>query len=264
MNISTDAELIRFTNARGQALAGKLHIPAGLPRAIAVYTPCFTCTKDIPVAVRMAHHLVAEGIAVLRFDPTGLGDSEGNFTATDINGEIDDVRHAATWLRTQISAPLLLLGHSMGGAVSLAAAGDLSDVGAVVTLGAPANHGHLLKLLSDHAEQRFPDGSLAIHIGGKPYRFGRNLLRDLSRKNPVEAARRLTCATLFLHAPEDAIVPYAHALELFSAASEPKAFASLDGADHLLRRETDVQYCAHLIASWSARFLDILEDSQPT
>ncbi len=244
---------IRFDNARGHALAGVLHLPAGEARAHVVFTACFTCSKDIPIAVRLARALARHGYAVLRFDLTGLGESGGNFTESDFESEIDDVLRAAAWLREHHEAPRLLIGHSLGGDAVLEAAARLPEVRAVVTIGAPSTLDHLIDLLHGEAEERLPDGGLLATIGGQRFTFAPHFLDTLARYNPTAAVARLQRAYLVMHAPDDTVVPYSQAHALFDAAAEPRAFVSLDDADHLLRRQADVDYCADLIAAWAAR-----------
>lgn len=246
-------EPARFANAHGQPLAGVLHRPAGRPRAHVVFAACFTCGKDIPIAVRLARALAGHGFAVLRFDLTGLGESGGSFTESDFESEVDDVLRAAAWLHERFEAPRLLVGHSLGGAAVLEAAARLPDVRAVATIGTPATLDHLADLLHGAAEERLPDGGLRATIGGQRFTFTRRFMDTLARHSPREAAARLARAYLVMHAPDDAVVPYAHARALFDAAAEPRAFVSLDDADHLLRRQTDIDYCAGLIAAWASR-----------
>ncbi|APZ41820.1 alpha/beta hydrolase family protein [Acidihalobacter ferrooxydans] len=248
---------IRFANARGESLAGVLHWPVDAPRAFVLYAACFTCDKDIPVAVRLAHALAQRGYAVLRFDLTGLGESAGDFGDSDFDSEIDDVLHAADWLREHHSAPRLLIGHSLGGAAMLEAAAQLPEARAVVTIGTPATLDHLTGLLHSAAEHPLPDGRFVATIGGQRFTFNARFLATLARHDPAAAAARLRQAYLVLHAPRDTVVPYAHARALFDAAREPRAFVSLDDADHLLRRQTDVDYCADLIAAWASRPLAV-------
>ena len=246
-------EPISFDNARGQTLSGVLHRPAGETRAHVVFTACFTCGKDIPVAVRLARALARHGFAVLRFDLTGLGESGGSFTESNFESEIDDVLRAAAWLEEHYEAPRLLIGHSLGGDAVLEAASHLPEVRAVVTIGAPSTLDHLVDLLHGEAEELLPDGGLLATIGGQRYTFAPHFLDTLARHNPTAAAARLQRAYLVMHAPDDTVVPYAQARALFDAAAEPRAFVSLDDADHLLRRQADVDYCADLIAAWATR-----------
>lgn len=244
---------VRFDNARGQPLAGVLHKPAGEARAYAVFVACFTCSKDIPVAVRLARALAQHGFGVLRFDLTGLGESGGSFNETNFESEVDDVLRAAAWLDAHAQAPRLLVGHSLGGAAVLEAAARLPEVRAVTTIGTPATLNHITDLLHGETEKRHPDGGLTATIGGQRFTFAPHFLDTLTRYSPTQAAARLNRAYLVMHAPADSIVPYSQAHALFDAAAEPRAFVSLDDTDHLLRRQADVDYCADLISAWASR-----------
>lgn len=251
-------EAIRFTNARGQKLAGVLHWPADAVRGWVLYAPCFTCSKDIPLALRMADALAKRGYAVLRFDPTGLGESEGRFEQTDFDSEIDDILRAAAWLKETHAAPQLLIGHSLGGVAILEAAVTLPETRAVVTLGTPASLIPLAEWLQRTAEQQTPQDRFELVLGGQTITLSTEYIDSLRRHDPRASIGRLRQAVLILHAPEDNVVPYADALALFAAAKEPRGFASLDEADHLLRHQRDVEYCAQLIAAWALRPLGLL------
>lgn len=246
-------EPIRFDNAHGQPLAGVLHRPAGKARAHVVFVACFTCSKDIPVAVRLSRALAQHDFAVLRFDLTGLGESSGSFAESDFESEIDDVLRATAWMREHCEAPHLMIGHSLGGAAVLEAASHLPDVRAVATIGTPATLDQLAELLYDNAEEHRPDGGLIVAIGGQRFTFTPRFMNSLRRHSPAEAAANLSCAHLIMHAHEDTVVPYAQGHALFGAAAEPRAFVGLDDADHLLRRQDDVDYCADVIAAWASR-----------
>ncbi|AOU98500.1 hypothetical protein BI364_11535 [Acidihalobacter yilgarnensis] len=256
MSPQPQRESIQFTNARGERLAGVLHLPAGTPRASVLYAACFTCGKDIPVALRMGNALADAGFAMLRFDLAGLGESEGNFADGSFSAQVEDLLHAAAWLGQQGLPPQLLIGHSIGGGAVLTAAPKLPSVRAVATLAAPAGLDHLAELLRTAAEHR-EDGSASLMLGGRRFEFAAAFLQDLERHPPfTEVARTLARPLFVLHAPGDDVVPYAHGLALFEAAAEPRSFVSLDGADHLLRRQVDVNYVATLITGWATRHLE--------
>lgn len=246
---------IQFANARGERLAGVLHLPADAPRAAVLYAACFTCGKDIPVAVRLGNALAEAGFAMLRFDLAGLGESEGDFTAGSFSAQVDDLLHAADWMTQQALPPQLLIGHSIGGGAVLTAAPRLPTVRAVATLAAPADLEHLVGLLRAAAGDSL-DGRATLELGGRRFEFSRGFLEDLAAQTPfTETAAQLQRPLLVLHAPDDDTVPHAHGLALFEAAAEPRGFVSLDGADHLLRRQADVDYAAALIAGWAGRHL---------
>lgn len=231
---------VRFDNAHGQPLAGVLHQPAAETRTYAVFVACLTCSKDVPIAVRMAYALASHGFGVLSFDLTGLGESSGRFSENNFENEVGDLLRAAGWLRQYAEAPRLLIGHSLGGAVVLEAAPQTPESRAVVTIGAPATLDHITERLNGGSEQRLPEGGLVVPIDGQHFTFSRHLFDALARYYPAQAAARSGRAHLVMHAPKDAIVSYCQAHQLFKAAVEPRAFISLDNAEHLLLHQADV------------------------
>ncbi|AOV16601.1 hypothetical protein BJI67_05540 [Acidihalobacter aeolianus] len=253
----TSREPVHFSNARGERLSGVLHQPADTqPRACVLFAACFTCGKDIPVAQRLGNALAAAGFAMLRFDLAGLGDSEGDFAAGSFSAQVDDLLHAAAWLEGRGLPPQILVGHSIGGGAVLSAAPRLSTVRAVATLAAPSGLDHLVGLLRAAAEQGDESG-LSLTIGGRRFAFSPAFLADLEAQPPFTTdVGALHLPLLVMHAPGDETVPYAHGLTLFEAADEPRGFVSLDGADHLLRRQADVDYVATLIAGWASRYVE--------
>lgn len=256
MSLHPRVESIQFTNARGENLSGLLHWPTGVPRGCILYASCFTCSKDLPIATRMGQALADAGFAMLRFDLTGIGESEGQFHDTSFSDQVDDLLYAAAWLEQQGLSPQVLLGHSIGGGAVLTAAPHLPHVRAVVTLAAPANLDHLAKLLRTQAHPGDHAG-VSVVLGGQSFTFSSAFMADLEAQPPfTETVQTLSQPLLVLHAPDDDTVPYAHGLALFEAAAEPRGFISLDGADHLLRRRADVDYVATLITGWAARYID--------
>lgn len=254
---------IQFTNTQGHVLAGVLHRPSsGEPKAYVLYAACFTCSKDIPIAARLARALAQRGYGVLRFDLMGLGESEGDFAVSDFETEIEDILAAARWLREHYSAPALLVGHSLGGAALLEAAAKLPEASSIATIGSPATLEHVRTLIERAVDRHLPDGALVASIGGHRFTFPPRFFEVLERYDPTAAAMRLKKAYLILHAPDDAVVPYEHARALFSASHAPHAFVRLDGADHLLRRQTDVNYCAEVISTWTQSVGHSLIDSR--
>jgi uncharacterized OsmC-like protein/alpha-beta hydrolase superfamily lysophospholipase len=254
---------VEFEGSRGAPIAARLDIPAGPPSAYALFAHCFTCSKDIFAAGRIAAELNAHGIAVLRFDFTGLGASGGDFANTDFSSNVDDLLLAAAWLREHHRAPQILVGHSLGGAAVVAAAGAIAEVGAVATIGAPADTEHLLHLFGDRIDDIERHGSAAVEIGGRTFAIGRGLLDDLTRHRIVDCAAGLDAALLVLHSPIDNVVGIEHAARLYQAARHPKSFVSLDGADHLLTRREDAEYAARMIAVWAERFVVAHQPPQP-
>lgn len=255
MNSKTYRESIVFTNSQGERLVGVLHRPAETPKASILYATCFSCDKDIPVAVRLGNALAKAGFAMLRFDLPGLGESEGDFANFSFNSLVDDLVQAAVWMEGVNLAPRALIGHSIGGAAVLATAPLLASVEAVVTLAAPSNLEHLAQLLHNNATRK-GNGAVALSIGGREYHFTTRFLEEL-KQHPsfTENARVLGKPLLVMHAPGDNIVPIEHGISLFEAAGNPRSFICLDGADHLLRRQADVNYTASLIADWVAPYV---------
>lgn len=246
---------VGFEGRSGQALAGKLHLPAGRVRACALFAHCFTCSKDLNAVVRIGRALAQEGIATLRFDFTGLGRSGGDFADTSLSGNVEDVLSAADWLREHHGAPALLVGHSLGGAAVLLAAGQVPDAVAVATIGAPCDPAHVRHLLRDDEAALRAHGEAVVDIGGRPFRLRRELLDDLERHDPAAAIRAMGKALLILHSPQDTVVGVDNARRIYESARHPKSFVTLDGADHLLTRAADAEYVARVLAAWVTRYL---------
>lgn len=249
------AQRVGFPGALGTRLAALLDAPAGTPRAFAVLSHCYTCTKDLKAAVVIARSLAARGVATLRFDFTGLGESAGDFADTNLTTNVEDLRRAAAWLRETHRAPALLVGHSFGGTAAILAARGLPEITAVVTLGSPADPRHLADTLIARAPDLATQGEAVVPIGGRPHRVRRQLLEDLARHDVLAAVAALDRAYLVLHAPEDDTVPFEHADRLFAAARPPRAFVSLTHATHLLERRPDAEWAGELIATWALRHL---------
>ena len=240
-------------------LAARLDLPAGPPRAFALFAHCFTCSKDVFAASRIAAGLAEAGFGVLRFDFTGLGSSEGEFSNTNFSSNIEDLRRAADWLRDNHRAPQLLVGHSLGGAAVLALAADLPEARAVATIGAPADLEHVAGLLGDARQRIDDDGQSIVELAGRTFTIRKQFLDDLHAHALIDRVARLQKALLVLHSPIDNTVGIENAARIFEAARHPKSFLSLDGADHLLSRRADATYAARMIATWADRF--VLDES---
>ncbi|NNL86212.1 MAG: alpha/beta fold hydrolase [Myxococcales bacterium] len=249
------AERIEFTGSHGDRLAARLDRASGKPRAYAIFAHCFTCSKDIAAASRVSRALADEGISVLRFDFTGLGHSDGEFANTNFSSNVEDLGRAADWLREQHEAPSLLVGHSLGGAAVLAAAGQIPEVRAVATVAAPFDPAHIKKLFANREAEIETQGEVEVELAGRPFTIRRQLLDDIGAQNLEERIRELRRPMLILHAPTDLIVGIENASRIFQAARHPKSFISLDGADHLLTRREDAAYTAQVIAAWAHRYL---------
>lgn len=248
---------VRFPNADGRMLAGRLDLPAnGRPRAYALYAHCFTCGKDVRAAVNISRALAREGIACLRFDFTGLGESEGDFSETTFTGNVADLKAAAKFLAEKYEAPKILVGHSLGGAAVLAAAADIPSSVAVATIGAPANPEHVAGLLGDEARKTIEaQGEADVTLVGRKFHFRKAFLDDL-KLHPWRAnLRNLRKALLVFHSPADTTVDISNAAEIFGAALHPKSFISLNEADHLLTRETDSEYVGLILGAWASKYL---------
>ncbi|TYC51979.1 OsmC family protein [Rhodobacterales bacterium] len=247
---------LEFEGAQRAKLAARLDLPAGKIRAFALFAHCFTCSKDIAAARHIAGALSAEGIAVLRFDFTGLGGSGGDFSSTGFSSNVEDLKRAAAFLRDHYEAPQLLIGHSLGGAAILSMAADVPEARAVVTIGAPAHADHVLKNFHGNLEEIREKGSSSVELGGRQFTIKEEFLNDLGQQSVAARTARLGKALLVMHAPLDDTVGIDNATEIFVAAKHPKSFVSLDKADHLLSREEDAAYAARVIASWASGYLD--------
>jgi len=253
------AERFDFRNAEGQSLAALLDRPDREPRAYALFAHCFTCGKDVHAAKRIAEGLTALGIAVLRFDFTGLGASEGEFANTTFSSNVADLVAAANALRQRGRAPQILIGHSLGGAAVLAAAHDVPEARAVVTIGAPCDPAHVAGLFKDRLDEISAKGEVEVALAGRPFRIRRAFLDDVAEQNLTGRITQLRKALLIFHSPTDDIVGIENASHIFAAAKHPKSFVSLAGADHLLSRRSDAAYVANVLHAWAERYLDAPE-----
>jgi putative redox protein len=246
-------EAINFPNGRGQQLAARLERPDGSPRAHALFAHCFTCDKTSKAAARISRALAGLGVAVLRFDFTGLGESEGEPTGFSAN--VQDLLAAARHMEGLGGAPALLIGHSLGGAAVLAAAGEIATATAVATIGAPADVAHVLKQLGEGVAAIDSSGRAEVKIAGRAFTLDKAFVDDARTQNLTERIAHLRRALLILHAPTDQVVGIDNASAIFLAARHPKSFIALDGADHLLTKGADADYAAEVIAAWASRYL---------
>lgn len=256
-------EKVTFEGTDG-LLAAQLDLPVGKPLTYALFAHCFTCGKDIAAAERISSTLTRLGIATLRFDFTGLGESEGEFASSNFTSNIADILKAAAFLEENYEAPSLLVGHSLGGAAVLAAAPDLPSVKAVATIGAPFDPAHAGQHFVDfHDKIRETAAGVEVNIGGQPFHVKKQFLDDIEQQAQGERLKKMKKALLVMHAPLDDVVGINNATNIFVAARHPKSFISLDGADHLLKREADAAYAAKMIASWAARYIPALAPRKP-
>ena len=250
---------VDFDNQDGHRLAGLLETPpAGVDtERYALFAHCFTCGKDIAAATRIARALAARGIAVLRFDFTGLGNSDGDFANTSFSSNVQDLLAAAAALEADYEAPALLIGHSLGGAAVLAAAGRLPSIEAVVTIAAPATPGHIQHLFSGVRGEMEATGEAEVQVGRRRFRIRRQFLDDLEHYADAEHIRRLKRPLLVFHSPVDEIVEVEEAAKIYRAALHPKSFISLDQADHMLSDREDSEYVAETLVAWASRYLGL-------
>lgn len=249
---------VEFPGAEGQMLSARIDMPGHLPRAWALFAHCFSCSKDVHAASRIAHQLVARGLGVMRFDFTGLGHSEGDFANTNFSTNVQDLIAAAEWLGEETSGPHLLIGHSLGGAAAIVAAGQIASVSAVATIGAPSDAAHVLKVFDNQVEEIEMQGEAEVHLAGRPFTIKRQFIDDVRGTSVRDAVAALRKPLLIMHAPRDEIVGIENATSLFLAARHPKSFISLDTADHLLGQPGEAQYAADAIAGWAERYLPVL------
>jgi len=252
-----------FEGHDGSTLAARLDMPDGPHLATALFAHCFTCSKDIPAARRISARLASAGIAVLRFDFTGLGHSEGEFENTSFSSNVEDLVRAAEALAARDMAPGLLIGHSLGGAAVLGAAHRMPSVKAVVTIGAPFDPGHVVHNFDNALEAIDADGSAEVMLGGRPIRIGKGFVEDVKAENLEQRIAGLHKALLVLHAPRDETVGIENASDIFRMAKHPKSFVTLDDADHLITRAADAEYAAEVISAWARRYLSIKNPCPP-
>lgn len=253
----TTTKQIEITGAFGDSLAARLELPDKDPLAFALFAHCFTCTKDYKAVVRISRHLAEKGIAVCRFDFTGLGESGGDFAQTNFTSNLEDLLAATGYLREKYEAPRLLIGHSLGGAAILATASQIPEARAIVTIAAPSDTEHLSQRLLRMAPGLEDADEASVTIAGRTFQVRRQLLADLESHRMSEYLAELKRPLLILHSPEDQIVDIQNAERLFAMAGHPKSLISVDGADHLLAMPQDWRFVAALIEIWAVRYLEL-------
>lgn len=246
---------ITFTGTSGGQLVGSLDLPDKEPEGYALMAHCFTGGRNHPATTRVSRALCERGLAVLRFDFTGFGDSGGEFAESTFSSNVADIALAADWLRAEHGAPALLVGHSLGGAAVIAAAGRIPEVRAVATIGAPDDPGHVAHLFESVIPEVEREGSAEVVLGGQRVVVGRDFVEDIRSVDIDEAARTLGRPLLIMHSPQDEIVELSNAEGIYRAARHPKSFISLDGANHLLTGARDARRAAQLIAAWADPYL---------
>ncbi len=246
---------LTFEGAAGDRLAARLDMPDAAVSSCALFAHCFTCSKDLKAVGRISSALVDEGIGVLRFDFTGLGESEGDFADTSFASNVEDLVAAARFLEDEVSPPRILVGHSLGGAAVIQAAHEIDSITAVATIGAPADPGHVQQLLGDAMHTIRTEGEAEVSIGGRKFLVRRKFLEDLEGTQQAERIRTLGRSLLIFHSPVDTIVGIENAALIFEAARHPKSFVSLDRADHLLTDPEDADYVGRVLAAWARKYI---------
>ena len=249
-----------FSNKEGQELAGRLELPVDQhPHNMVIFAHCFTCTKNLAAVRNISKGLTSNGFGVLRFDFTGLGESEGDFADTNFSGNVEDLEAAAAFLEQDYKAPSLLVGHSLGGAAVIFAAARIPSVRAVATIGAPSDPVHVKHLLRSSIEEINTEGKAVVNLSGRDFTIKKQFLDDLEANTLPDTVKSLKKSLLILHSPQDSTVEIKNAEEIYKNARHPKSFVSLDGADHLLSNKADSMYVGNLIAGWADRYLHVPE-----
>jgi putative redox protein len=247
---------VNFQNSSGDQLAAIIEMPdGGEPAGFAVFAHCFTCNKNLTAVKNIGKALTDNGIAVLRFDFTGLGESEGDFENTNFSSNIDDLIAAANYLEASYKAPGILIGHSLGGAAVLVAAAKIESIKAVATIGAPSSPGHVSHLFKSGIEEINTNGIAEVSIGGRSFTIKKQFLEDIEEKSIHHIVHRLKRPLLIIHSRQDNTVGIENAGAIYQSAMHPKSFISLDGADHLLSNVKDSVYAGHMIATWAKRYI---------
>ncbi|MCI5045081.1 MAG: bifunctional alpha/beta hydrolase/OsmC family protein [Aquisalinus sp.] len=253
---------LTFPGASGADLAARLDLPAGRIRAYALFAHCFTCSKDLVGARKISEGLTRQGIAVMRFDFTGLGDSGGDFASTNFSSNLADLVSAVSFLRENYEAPSVLIGHSLGGRAVLSIAADVPEAKAVVTIGSPNNPSHVTHQFTEQLSSIREQGEAEVVLGQRPFTITKQFLDDLEQHYLEEISGKQNYALLVMHSPIDAIVGIENATGIFTAAKHPKSFVSLDKADHLLSNKRDAAYAAAVIGGWASHYIEDDESSE--
>ncbi len=244
-----------FKNSNAETMSGRLDLPDGPVRAYALFAHCFTCSKDVIAASAISRKLTEQNIAVLRFDFTGLGNSEGDFSNTNFSSNVDDLRSACRALEEQYEAPQLLIGHSLGGAAVLKVAPELNSVRAVVTIAAPSSVDHVLHLFENDLQEINEKEQAEVHLAGRKFVIKKQFIDDIQEAEVLFGVGQMKKALLVMHSPTDNTVSIDHASNIFAAAKHPKSFVSLEKTDHLLMNKKDAEYVATIIGAWGNRYI---------
>ena len=255
---------VNFLSSSGETLSGLLDTPVNCePHNYVIFAHCFTCNKNLNAVRHISNALTENGFAVLRFDFTGLGESEGAFEQTSFSSNVSDLVQAGTFLSEHYQSPSVLIGHSLGGAAVLAAAPQISAIKAVITVGAPFAPEHVEHLFAGAENELEHTGKAKVNIGGRPFTIGKQFVDDIRSQDPVQTVKRLNRALMIMHSPQDTIVGIDNAAAIYQNARHPKSFISLDGADHLLSQSNDAIYVGNTIAAWAARYIPMPDEQAP-
>ncbi|WP_142783602.1 bifunctional alpha/beta hydrolase/OsmC family protein [Changchengzhania lutea] len=251
---------VTFKNNNNEQLMGRLELPVNqLPHNFVIFAHCFTCNKNLSAVKNIGRALTSEGFGVLRFDFTGLGESDGDFADTNFSGNVEDLISASDYLTKNYESPTLIIGHSLGGAAALFAAAQLVSVKAVATIGSPSNPKHVQHLLKSSVDDIIANGKAIVNLSGRDFTIKKQFLDDIESKSLPDTVKKLDKALLVMHSPQDTIVSIINAEEIYKAAKHPKSFVSLDGADHLLMNKNDSTFAGRIISSWAKRYVNIPE-----
>ncbi|SRX75034.1 bifunctional alpha/beta hydrolase/OsmC family protein [Aequorivita antarctica] len=249
---------VSFTNKDEEQLAGRLELPLDQkPHNFVIFAHCFTCTKNLTAVKNIGRALTAAGFGVLRFDFTGLGESEGDFENTNFSGNVDDLVEAANFLKKNYMAPTILIGHSLGGAAAIFAASKIPSIKAVAVINSPSHPLHVMHLLKDSTQEINKNGKAKVNLGGVDFTIKKQFLEDLKNNSLIDIVSSFGKALLILHSPQDTVVGINNAEEIYKAAQHPKSFVSLDGVDHMLSEKKDSRYVGQVIAGWATRYVEI-------
>ena len=251
---------LKFPNQSGEQLSAKLELPTDRRvRAYAIFAHCFTCSKNLIAVTHISRGLTSKGIAVLRFDFTGLGESEGEFEDTNFSSNVQDLIVAAEYLEENYGPAKMLVGHSLGGAAVLMAAAKLKNIEAITTIGAPSDPVHVKHLFQESINEIKEKGEATVSLGGRPFTIKKQFVDDLAEYEKSDVIKTLKKPLLIMHSPQDDTVDVSNAEKIYTSAMHPKSFISLDGADHLLSKSEDAQYAGEVIAAWAARYVSFEE-----
>lgn len=249
-------KVFAIKNRKGHELHALLELPANQkPIRYAIFAHCFTCSSSLEAVRNISRALTNFGFGVVRFDFTGLGRSDGEFSESHFSSNVSDLLDVHLYIKEMYMAPSLLVGHSLGGAACIVAASKLNDIKAIASIGAPSDIEYVKSHLFSHQLEQVKNlGEIEINIGGRPFKIDKEFVEDFGKTDLLEVTKNLKKPLLIMHSPQDRIVKADHAHNLFVAAYHPKSFVSLDGADHLLTEKKDSVYTGNVIGAWVERY----------